>query len=60
MKNPIKGKHKKKSTYRVVRGGCWRNSAQFLRVAGRSGVGPSGRNRNLGFRIVRSKDEKSD
>jgi formylglycine-generating enzyme required for sulfatase activity len=40
-------------SYRVVRGGSWYNDAQFLRSANRSGITPSYRNNDVGFRLVR-------
>ena len=60
MKNPIKDKDKKKSTYRVRRAGSWDYDARDVRVADRDWFGPSYREYNLGLRIVRSKDEKSN
>ncbi len=41
--------------YRVLRGGGWDNAAQFLRVAHRTYGGPSARNGNIGFRLVRTR-----
>jgi formylglycine-generating enzyme required for sulfatase activity len=38
---------------RVIRGGSWSNSAQYLRSALRNSYTPSGRSSNLGFRVVR-------
>jgi formylglycine-generating enzyme required for sulfatase activity len=40
--------------FRVGRGGSWGNVAQFVRAAGRGGVTPGGRDRNLGFRPLRA------
>ena len=40
--------------YRVGRGGGWLNGARKCRVADRSGGPPSGRYRNLGFRLART------
>ncbi|MEE8524887.1 MAG: SUMF1/EgtB/PvdO family nonheme iron enzyme [Thermoanaerobaculia bacterium] len=39
---------------RVDRGGSFGDDPQGARVASRGGVGPSGRGRNLGFRVARS------
>jgi len=41
-------------TYRVIRGGCWRGDAEYLRSAYRVNDGiPYGRGYTLGFRLVR-------
>ncbi|MDR0557079.1 MAG: formylglycine-generating enzyme family protein, partial [Treponema sp.] len=40
-------------TYRVARGGSWRNDAEYVRVAFRDYYTPSSRYDNLGFRLVR-------
>ncbi|MDR2482500.1 MAG: SUMF1/EgtB/PvdO family nonheme iron enzyme [Treponema sp.] len=40
-------------TNRVKRGGSWNNDARNLRSANRNSNGPSNRNNNLGFRLVR-------
>ncbi len=45
-------------SYHVVRGGCWENEASYLRVALRSSRLPYDRNRNVGFRLVRSSKER--
>jgi formylglycine-generating enzyme required for sulfatase activity len=39
--------------YRVLRGGSWRNGAQYLRSANRVDNTPSNSNSNYGFRLVR-------
>jgi len=39
---------------RVLRGGCWGNSAARVRSASRNGYNPSNRNIAFGFRLVRS------
>ncbi len=39
---------------RVLRGGCWDNSAANLRVADRGSGDPSARNYDLGFRLTRT------
>ena len=39
---------------RVIRGGCWNDSAGFCRSAFRFGYAPSSRNGLLGFRVLRS------
>jgi formylglycine-generating enzyme required for sulfatase activity len=39
---------------RIVRGGGWYDSGQYLRSASRGSIFPSGRNNRLGFRVVRS------
>ncbi len=41
-------------TFRVRRGGCWRNSATYCRSANRNGNEPGRRNRYLGFRLALS------
>jgi formylglycine-generating enzyme required for sulfatase activity/predicted MPP superfamily phosphohydrolase len=41
-------------SYRVYRGGCWFNDAEFCRSAYRDSFAPDYRNVNLGFRLVRS------
>jgi formylglycine-generating enzyme required for sulfatase activity len=41
--------------FRVIRGGCWLNSAGDLRSAGRRNSFPDIRNSALGFRLVRSR-----
>ena len=41
-------------SYRVIRGGCWINSAYSLRVAFRNNNSPSSSNCSLGFRLLRS------
>ncbi len=41
-------------SYRVGRGGSWGNTASYCRSADRSGIDPSGRGSNLGFRLVRT------
>ncbi|MDR1837187.1 MAG: formylglycine-generating enzyme family protein [Treponema sp.] len=41
-------------SYRVMRGGSWSSSGQFLRSAGRGGITPSARDGDVGFRIVRN------
>ena len=43
-------------SYRVYRGGSWRNNARCCRSANRSLDVPSLRSSNLGFRLVRSND----
>ncbi len=40
-------------SFRVYRGGSWRNDAQRCRSANRSSDGPGSTNRGLGFRVVR-------
>jgi formylglycine-generating enzyme required for sulfatase activity len=40
-------------SFRVVRGGSWRNTAAYVRSAYRNGSTPTGRNSYLGFRLVR-------
>jgi formylglycine-generating enzyme required for sulfatase activity len=40
-------------SFRVFRGGCWKNGAEDCRAADRSGFGPSSRSRNLGFRLAK-------
>lgn len=42
------------SSYKVVRGGSWYNSAQYVRGASRGRTDPKGPNRFLGFRPTRS------
>jgi formylglycine-generating enzyme required for sulfatase activity len=37
---------------RVIRGGCWRNLAQYCRSASRNGFAPGKRLRNIGFRLA--------
>lgn len=37
---------------RVLRGGCWYDSAKYFRVANRVKVHPSGRNFGSGFRLA--------
>jgi len=39
---------------RVVRGGCWYNTADYCRSANRDRFSPSFRFSILGFRVVRS------
>ena len=51
VKNPV---GPKKSNGRVVRGGCWFSDWLVCRGAFRFRVHPSGRNANIGFRLVRS------
>jgi len=46
--------HVKASTARVVRGGCWVNSARFARAAARNWNTPEFRNPSIGFRPARS------
>lgn len=41
-------------SYRVIRGGCWYNDAQYLRSAGRLSDGPGYRYDGVGFRLVRT------
>jgi len=41
-------------SYRVLRGGGWRYVAALCRSANRNGLGPSGRNDDLGFRLALS------
>ena len=63
MKNPIskKDKKKKKRSDRVFRGGGWYYEARYVRVSNRVRDEPSGRDLDLGFRIVRTKkNEKSN
>jgi formylglycine-generating enzyme required for sulfatase activity len=43
-------------TYRVLRGGCWYNSPQSCRSAGRIWSTPDNRGNSLGFRVVVSLD----
>ena len=57
MKNPISKKDKKKSSYRVLRGGRWSLKPGYIRAASRSYVTPSGRYVSYGLRIVRTKKE---
>jgi formylglycine-generating enzyme required for sulfatase activity len=40
-------------SYRVVRGGCWNISLQYVRSANRSLSTPTRRSDNVGFRVVR-------
>ena len=40
-------------SYRVYRGGSWRNSAQLVRYARREGYTPNDRRFDLGFRVLR-------
>ena len=44
------------SSYRVIRGGCWRNDASYCRSADRSGDTPTYRNCYIGFRVARTFD----
>ena len=60
MKNPIKKKDKKKGSFRVHRGGSWDHNPDIMRAAHRNSSRPSYRRYYLGFRIARSKDEKSN
>jgi len=39
--------------YRVIRGGCWINKAEFLRASDRNWAKPYNLNRNIGFRVLR-------
>jgi formylglycine-generating enzyme required for sulfatase activity len=39
---------------RVIRGGCWHDSARILRSACRNWLDPGGRNYDLGFRLLSS------
>lgn len=41
--------------YRVVRGGCWSDSPEALRLSSRSRVEPFGRNSVFGFRCLRER-----
>jgi formylglycine-generating enzyme required for sulfatase activity len=41
-------------SYRVLRGGGWRNDAALVRAADRNGGGPGTRYYGLGFRLARS------
>ena len=41
-------------TNRVVRGGSWTSSLEYLRSAGRYGFGPADRYGNVGFRVART------
>jgi len=41
-----------KSSYRVLRGGCWFSKAQFCRSANRSYYSPGARSDDIGFRLV--------
>ncbi|MCP4237901.1 MAG: formylglycine-generating enzyme family protein, partial [Aestuariibacter sp.] len=45
---------KTRGSFRVFRGGSWGNDARRCRSAYRSGGGPGGRGRGLGFRLSRS------
>lgn len=40
--------------HRIIRGGCWASSAQYLRSAYRIGSAPDYRNSVIGFRLVRT------
>ncbi len=40
------------ATFRVIRGGCWRNSAWDCRAAFRRGFEPANRDDGLGFRVA--------
>ena len=53
-KGPISGKDK------VIRGGCWGNHANYLRVFDRFTSHPSTRSSRIGFRVVRSSINSSD
>ena len=57
MKNPIEDKkitERGWMSYRVKRGGSWRDSAQYVRVSSRSLNAPTFTFGVLGFRIVRN------
>ena len=41
------------SDVRVIRGGSWKNTAGYLRAAGRLHYPPSLRHNNVGFRLCR-------
>ena len=41
-------------TYRLMRGGTYRNAARFSRAAMRNRIEPTTRNRHIGFRPVRT------
>jgi formylglycine-generating enzyme required for sulfatase activity len=40
--------------YKVIRGGSWRDSPQYLRSAARYNVQPAGRNDDNGFRCAKT------
>jgi formylglycine-generating enzyme required for sulfatase activity len=44
-----------RADWRVLRGGCWYNSASFCRSAGRGGYDPSLRGSGRGFRLARTR-----
>tara|TARA_Y100000034_G_scaffold131600_1_gene192699 strand:- start:961 stop:1146 length:186 start_codon:yes stop_codon:yes gene_type:complete len=56
MKNPVSDDPKKADgERRVLRGGHWYTTPNFLLSAYRSGNSPSSRRFNYGFRVVRNK-----
>ena len=55
MKNPIS--QDPEASNRVFRGGSWNYNARFARVSERNGVSASYCDRDLGFRIFRTKEK---
>tara|TARA_R110002110_G_scaffold339767_1_gene550012 strand:+ start:877 stop:1053 length:177 start_codon:yes stop_codon:yes gene_type:complete len=58
MKNPVKEEEKKKSPFRVYRGGSWFYSTRITRVSDRISYYASSRDTYCGFRLVKNGKKK--